>query len=149
MFSKNKTNPWVVDDRENSRLILHKKIYLDLEKKLNTIITKELEKKRVIKKLTKKAIRAEKKRLAQLLTTLLKQEGVDKWNEEAIAHLDWNTFYNQFIILNALDLNDAATQKKIKKYFKDNSKKIPGFFLQKEDLVRIYSTVSIWERINQ
>lgn len=152
-YSKDKSNPWVVDDRDSTYLILNKKNYLEFDKRLIYKIDEEIAKKFSCKDLTNKEIGLEKRRLLYLvklaLLTTYKEERLEEFNSLAINCSDWQKVYEQFILLIAQKLDDASIQQKIKTQLKTNYRELGVQFLIEREFLSIYIVGSIWEKINK
>jgi hypothetical protein len=155
-YSKDKTNPWVIDDRDDAYVALHRKNYFEFENKLSIIIDEEIEKKLASKTLFKKDIQLEKKRLSYLAKLALlktyKEENADFDIFSEISYLNSQSAVNQFTKLIALEINYDCIQNEIKKVKKQQEKlslELRVHFFKKTERVRIYSITSIWEKINQ
>lgn len=154
-YSKDKANPWIIDDRDETCVVLHKKNYFEFENKLAFIIDEEIEKKIASNTVTEKYIQLEKKRLSQLaklaLLKTLKEECLEEISS-AISCLDSQVAIDQFRNLIAQEMNSTSIQieiKKIKKQQKKLNKELHVHFLKKTETLRIYSIISIWEKINK
>lgn len=154
-YSKDKANPWIIDDRDETCVVLHKKNYFEFENKLAFIIDEEIEKKIVSNILTEKYIQLEKKRLSQLaklaLLKTLKEECLED-TSSTISCLDSEVAIDQFRSLIAQEINATSIQSeinKIKKLQEKLNKELHVHFLKETETVRIYSIISIWEKINK
>jgi hypothetical protein len=154
-YSKDKANPWIIDDRDETCVVLHKKNYFEFENKLAHIIDEEIEKKIASNTLTEKYIQLEKKRLSQLaklaLLKTVKEEYLDE-TSSVISCLDSQVAIDQFRSLVAQEMNSISIQseiKKIKKQQEKLNKELHVHFLKKTETIRIYSIISIWEKINK
>lgn len=154
-YSKDKANPWIIDDRDETYVVLHKKNYFEFENKLALIIDEEIEKKITSNTLTEKYIKLEKKRLSQLaklaLLKTLKEECLDE-TSSIISCSDSQSAIDQFRSLVAQKMDALSIQseiKKIKKQQEKLNKELYVHFFKKTETVRIYSIISIWEKINQ
>ena len=155
-YSKDKANPWVIDDRNDTHVVLHRRNYLEFEKKLSFIIDEEIEKKVASKILAQKDIQLERKRLSHLaklaLLKTVQEENANFDISSELFYLDSQGAINQFTQLIALELNYACIQseiKKIKKQQKKLSLELREHFFKKTERVKIYSITSIWEKINK
>lgn len=156
-YSRDKLNPWVIDDRDENCLILHKKEYLEFEKRLAFLIEAELEKKLTRKVLTKKDLSLERERLtyfAQLaLLKTCKEEFFDAYTfSSSINYSEYQAAITEFNRLITQETNSASIKneiKKIKKQQKKIAKELYVHFVKKNETVRFYSITSIWEKINQ
>lgn len=152
-YSKDKVNPWVVDDREQAYVVLHRKNYLEFEKKIAFIIDQEIENKISNKKLSKKEIKLERKRLWRLeklaLLKTYKEENlrVDLFLD--VSRLDWQEVCKQFMQLVSLELNFNTVEKEIKKQQEKIAREFHVCFSKETESVKIYSVVSIWEKVNK
>ncbi|WP_342227789.1 hypothetical protein [Rickettsiella endosymbiont of Rhagonycha lignosa] len=152
-YSKDKANPWIIDDRDEDCVVLHKKNYFEFENKLAFIIDEEIEKKIASNTLTEKYIQLEKKRLSQLAKLALLKTVIEECLEEtssAISCLDSQVAIDQFRSLMAQEMDSTSIQseiKKIKKQQEKLNKELHVHFLKKTETVRIYSIISIWEKI--
>lgn len=153
-YSDDKTNPWVIDDRDTTRIVLHKKNYLEFEKKLTLIIDEEIEKKILNKNLLD--IQLERERLSHLakLTMLktYKKESLALSDASAITCFDWQEAIDRFTQLISLEVNFASIQHEIKRIKKQQEKvvrKLQVYFLKETESIRIYSVMSIWEKVNK
>lgn len=153
VYSKDKINPWVIDERDNIFLTLNKKKYLEFDNKLNFIIDEEIAKKLSCKDLTKKEILFEKKCLLDLVKLALlktfKEESIEEFNDLTINCQDWQEVYENFIQLISLELNDVAIQHEIKNQLKNNYREFYSKFLREKESVKIYSFNSVWEKVNK
>ena len=154
-YSKDKANPWIIDDRDETCVVLHKKNYFEFENKLACIIDEEIEKKIASNILTEKYIQLEKKRLSQLaklaLLKTIKEECLED-TSSTISCLDSQIAIDQFRSLIAQEINATSIQSeinKIKKLQEKLNKELHVHFLKETETVRIYSIISIWEKINK
>ena len=154
-YSKDKANPWIIDDRDETCVVLHKKNYFEFENKLAFIIDEEIEKKIASNILTEKYIQLEKKRLSQLaklaLLKTIKEECLED-TSSTISCLDSQIAIDQFRSLIAQEINATSIQSeinKIKKLQEKLNKELHIHFLKETETVRIYSIISIWEKINK
>lgn len=154
-YSKDKANPWIIDDRDETCVVLHKKNYFEFENKLAFIIDEEIEKKIASNILTEKYIQLEKKRLSQLaklaLLKTIKEECLED-TSSTISCLDSQIAIDQFRSLIAQEINATSIQSeinKIKKLQEKLNKELHVHFLKETETVRIYSIISIWEKINK
>ncbi len=156
-YSKDKTNPWVIDDRDETCVVLHRKKYFEFENKLSLIIDEEIESKISSKTLAEKDIQLERKRLSQLaklaLLTTYKEETLTESDiSSSITSLDNEAVINQFNQLITLEVDYVSIQQEIKKIKKKQDKIVKElyiYFLKETETVRIYSIRSIWEKINK
>lgn len=157
VYSKDKSNPWVIDDRDDTYVVLHKKNYFEFENKLSFIINEEIEKKVSSKTLAEKDIQLERKRFSHLAKLALlktyKEENLAGFNNSSvITCLDSQAAINQFKQLIALEVNFASIQHEIKQIKKQQEKivrELRVYFSKEIETVRIYSIISIWEKINE
>jgi hypothetical protein len=156
LFYSDDTNPWVIDDRDNSSVVLYRKNYLEFEKKLTLIINEEIENKISSKNLVEKNIQLERKRLSHLARLALlktyKEESIAKSGSSAITCLDSQAAINQFTQLITLEVSFASIQHEIKQIKKQQEKIVSELcvhFLKETESVRIYSITSIWEKVNK
>lgn len=155
-YSKDKTNPWVIDDRDETCVVLHRKNYFEFENKLSILIDDEIKKKVSSKVLAEKDIQLERKRLSYLaklvLLKIYKKEGMEFDATLAINDLEWQVAINQFTRLITLEVQYASIQNEIKQIKKQQEKIIKELcvhYLPETESVRIYSIVSLWEKINK
>ncbi|WP_342147219.1 hypothetical protein [Rickettsiella endosymbiont of Aleochara curtula] len=157
-YSKDKTNPWIIDDRDDACVILHRKNYFEFENSLSIIIDKEIEKKVFNKTLlTKKEIQLERRRLSHLAKlALLKTYKDESLTESDIAtlitNLDSQAVINQFQWLMNSEVNYGSIQNEIKKLKQQQekiAKELSVYFLKETEVIKIYSITSIWEKINK
>lgn len=151
-YSKDKDNPWVIDDRDETYVVLHKKNYFEFKNKLAFIIDEEIEKKIASKTIAEKYIQLEKKRLSQLaklaLLKTVKEECLEE-TSSAISCLDSQVAIDQFRNLIAQEMNSTSIQNEIKKLQEKLNKELHVHFLKETETLRIYSIISIWEKINK
>ena len=156
-YSKDKTNPWVIDDRDETCVVLHRKKYFEFENKLSILIDEEIKKKVSSKALAEKDIQLQRKHLSQLaklaLVKTYKEETlIESDNSSAITSLDNEAAINQFNQLITLEVDYVSIQQEIKKIKKKQDKIVKElyvYFLKETETVRIYSIFSIWEKINK
>ncbi len=156
-YSKDKSDPWVIDDRDETCVVLHRKKYFEFENKLSFIIDEEIKKKIALKTLAEKDIQLERKRLSYLekltLLKIYKEESLAEFdNSSAIICLDSQATIIQFKQLITSEINYASIQneiKKIKKQQEKIAKELHVYFLKETETVRFYSSRSIWEKINK
>src|SRR5436190_6798237 len=156
-YSNDKFNPWVIDDRDENCLDLHKKKYLEFEKKLSFLIDAELKKKLTRGGLTEKDLSLEKKRLTNLAQLALlktcKEESLEAFFfSSSITCEEYQTTIDQFNQLITQEVNSHFIKneiKKLKKQQKDIAKELYVHFLKETETIRIYAITSIWEKINQ
>ncbi|MGC1855122.1 MAG: hypothetical protein WA659_07115 [Candidatus Aquirickettsiella sp.] len=156
-YSKDKSDPWVIDDRDETCVVLHRKKYFEFENKLSFIIDEEIKKKIALKTLSEKNIQLERKRFSYLakltLLKIYKEESLAEFdNFSAMICLDSQATIIQFKQLITSEINYASIQneiKKIKKQQEKISKELHVYFLKEAETVRFYSSRSIWEKINK
>ena len=153
VYSKDEINPWVIDDRDENCLTLNKKKYLEFDKKLNFIIDEEIANKGSSQSVTKKEIKLASSRLLLLAKLALlktyKEESIEELDALAMNSQDWEEFRSQFRDLISLEFNHVSIQCEIKKRLKNNDREFYVRFSREEPSVRIFSTSSIWEKINK
>ncbi|MEN9916605.1 MAG: hypothetical protein RLY40_537 [Pseudomonadota bacterium] len=156
-YSKDKTNPWVIDDRDEDCLILHKKNYLEFEKKLSFLIDIEIDNKLTRKALIEKDIPLERKRLSNLVQlALLKTYREESFEEFTLASpitcSEYQIAIDQFKQLITEDVNSIYIKneiKKIKKQQEQIAKELYVYFEKETETIRICTITSIWEKINR
>lgn len=145
--SNDKDNPWVIDDRDDKRVILHRKKYLEFEKQLSHTIETEIAKKRLSNTLSEKDIQLESDRLSQLAKELLKI-----YREENIAFGVSLTKDDSYWLAareklaELLQVNEASIQHEIRQIKKQQEKIIKelyDYFAKEKESVN-----SVWEKIN-
>jgi len=153
VYSENKSNPLVVDDRDSTSLVLNKKNYLEFEKKIIYIIDEEIAKKFSYRDLTNKEIELEKTRLLYLVKLALlktyREKNLEEYDSLAINYSDWQKVYEQFLQLILQKIDDASVQKEIKIQLKTNYREFQVEFFIEREFFSIYTASSIWEKINQ
>lgn len=157
VYSNDKTNPWVIDDRDENYLVLHKKKYLEFEKKLSFLIDDELKNKLIRKSLTEKDLPLEKNRLTNLAQLALlktcKEESFEEFFlSSSITTSEYQAAIIQFKQLITLDVNSAFIKneiKKIKKQKEKIAKELYVHYLKETETIRIYAITSVWEKINR
>lgn len=156
-YSNDKLNPWVIDDRDENCLVLHKKEYLEFEKKLACLIEAEIKKKLTRKALAEKDLSLERKRLTNLAQLALLKTCKEETCEDLIFSSSINDAEYQAAIA---EFNQLITQEVNSAFIKNEIKKIKGLqekiakelyvhFVKETETIRIYSITSIWEKINQ
>lgn len=156
-YSKDKTNPWVIDDRDESCVVLHRKNYFEFENKLSILIDEEIKKKVSSKALAEKDIQLERKRLSQLaklalLKTYKEETLTDSDISSAITSFDSEAAINQFKQLITLEVDYISINQEIKKIKNKQDKivkELHVYFLKETETVGICSITSIWEKINK
>ncbi len=152
-YSKNKINPWVIDDRDENCLTLNKKKYLEFNKKFNFIIDEEIANKVSSQNLTKKEIQLAPTLLLLLAKLALlktyKENSIEKLDALGMNCQDWEEFRNQFRELISLEFNHVSIECEIKKRLKNNNREFYVRFSIEKKSVRISSASSIWEKINK
>lgn len=156
-YSKDKTNPWVIDDRDDTCVILHRKNYFEFENSLSIIIDKEIEKKVFNKTLlTEKEIQLERRRLSHLAKLALlktyKDESLTESDLAVLTNFDSQAVINQFRWLMNSEVNYGSIHNEIKKLKQQQekmAKELSVSFLKETEAIKIYSITSIWEKINK
>ncbi|MFZ0218878.1 MAG: hypothetical protein WAL30_01545 [Candidatus Aquirickettsiella sp.] len=154
--SNDKDNPWVIDDRDDNGMTLHRKKYLAFEKQLSHIIAAEIEKKRLSNILSEKDIQLEINRLSQLaklgLLKIYREENIKFSVSLTQDDSYWSAASEQFAALVTLQLPAASIlseTKQIKKQQEKIIKELYDHFSKEKKPVKFYSITSIWEKVNE
>lgn len=147
IYSEDKDNPWVIDDRDKDLIRLHRQKFLAVEKRLAARIKDELEKINSIRVLTKAQLASEEKRLHQLVKlALLKQSYTVNWCEE---YLDWEGAEDRFVSLLAKKMDLNAIRRRIKeltKLHKKAARNLTVHYRKGSESLEFYLSISFWEK---
>ena len=154
-YSKDKANPWIIDDREKNFITLHRKSYLAVEKELSRIIEEEIKAGAARNYWTPKKIELEEERLAQLAQLALLKDyqqenslGNSFWLN--MVDFDWQQAINRFNYYLNRKIDDNAIRHEIKR-IKQKARVIKsplGHYLKEIEYNRVYAASTIWERAN-
>ncbi|MFM2322367.1 MAG: hypothetical protein RLZZ225_520, partial [Pseudomonadota bacterium] len=154
-YSRNKANPWVIDDREKNFITLHRKNYLAVEKELFRIVAEKIKASTAKNCWTVKEIALEEKRLAQLVQlALLKDYRQENSLENSFSSnmvlFDWQQAVVRFKYYLSEKIDIDTIRREIKK-IKQQAKAIKtpaAYYLKELEYVRVCSASSIWEKTN-
>ncbi len=156
LYSEDKTNPWVIDDRDKNFITLHRKNYLAVEKELSRIIEEEIKVGAAKNSWTPEKIVLEEERLSQLAQLALLKDYQQENKKEVslslnIVHLDWQEAVIRFNYFLNKKIDDDSIRREIKRIKQQQAKVVKNLavhYLKETEYIRIYAVSTIWERAN-